>query len=120
MSLSDSSWSSLRLATFTLLLSLAVAFSVTDLLTTASALRDGLTEGNFLILWLSSALNVQLLSALGISKLVFIAGSTLTSIIGVNSRNIQVRRRMLLLMVSLVALLFLVSVNNLFWITSQV
>ena len=116
----DSTASAVRLGLFSVLFSLTIAFSITDLLTTASALRDSLSEGNSLIISLANFLNLGVLATLGITKIFFIAASALSSIIGVTSSDPRVRIRMVILMVILVVLLFLVSANNLFWITSRI
>lgn len=104
-------------ALFTALFSLCVLFSVTDMLSTAVALRMGLIESNVLLLAIGKALGLDIISALGVTKIVFIMGSFWAAFYGMQTKNQKMRRRALLVLAGLVVMLCIVSLNNLYWIT---
>src|SRR3989442_2294792 len=79
------------LAQYPLVLSLLLLFNVilnlTDFTTSVVALQAGLTEGNTLILGISAALGLNILEALAVMKILFIAVVASVAFIGVRSTN---------------------------------
>jgi len=104
-------------ALFTVLFSLCVIFSVTDMLSTAVALRMGLVESNFVLLAIGRALGLDTINTLGLTKIAFITGSFWAASYGVQTKNDKMRTRALLVLSGLVVMLAIVSINNLYWVT---
>ena len=95
------------------LFSCTVVLSVTDLLTTTMALRDGLREGNVVLLGVASTMRLSFFQTIATTKLGFIAGTGALSFLGIKS-NLQTTRNIVFgSMVAFVVLLLVVSLNNL-------
>ncbi len=90
-----------------------VFFTIADLVTTSTALREGLSEANFLLLSISQTLGVGIVSLLTISKVTFIAGEALIFLLGVRSKNQQVKIAAFLFTAAFALTFSLVSLNNL-------
>ncbi|HXQ92133.1 MAG TPA: hypothetical protein VN739_03945 [Nitrososphaerales archaeon] len=91
--------------------------SVTDLLTTSMALRDGLREGNVLLLGISSVMKLSFFQTIATTKLGFIMGTAALSFLGIKS-NLQATRKIIFgSMIAFVVLLLFVSLNNLILIS---
>ena len=98
------------------LFSCTVVLSVTDLITTAIALRSGLQEGNVMLLDVASLLKLNFFQAIADTKLAFISGAALLALIGIRS-DIQLTRRIVFSSLAIfVVLLLFVSLNNLLMI----
>jgi hypothetical protein len=98
------------------LFSCTVILSVTDLITTAIALRSGLQEGNLMLLGVASLFKLNFFTAIADTKLAFISGAALLALIGIKS-NIQLTRKIVFSsLVVFVVLLLFVSLNNLLMI----
>jgi len=89
-----------------------VAFSLTDLVTTSIALKQGLREGNVLLLSIAHGLNLSFIQTITASKLGFILGAGVLMFLGIRSRANNTRKLMLSSMIIFAVLLFLVSMNN--------
>lgn len=105
-------------ALFAALFSLCVLLSVTDLWSTAVSLRMGLSEGNYLLIAMANHLGLSIIGALGLTKVLFVLGSLWATLYGVRTRDPGMRRRALFTLSFLVVLLLLVSLNNIYWISS--
>ena len=98
------------------LFSCTVVLSVTDLITTAIALRSGLQEGNVMLLGVASIFKLNFFQAIADTKLAFISGAALLALIGIRS-NIQITRKIVFSSLAVfVVLLLFVSLNNLLMI----
>lgn len=93
-------------------------FNVTDLLTTSVALaRNGLYEGNSLLVLIARSLGMNLISTIALTKVVFIAGAIFVSVLGIRSEDRRTRR-MIFAVVGTFAMIFIfASLNNIYWIT---
>ena len=94
----------------------AVVFSMGDFLTSSIATNMGLFESNFLLTSLAGTFRISLMSAFALTKVGIIAGTTLTGVVGVRSRDRQMKK-LALGVVAFFAILFLfVTINNIYWI----
>jgi len=114
--LSPSGYRSLLLTLFTM----TVIFSVVDLLSTVMALNMGLAEGNSLLIAMGALFGVGTVGALGILKLVFIAGTGVAALMGIRAMSPEIRRRALILLAAMTMMMVAVSINNLYWIVVTV
>jgi hypothetical protein len=103
---------------FITLFGLTVFFSAVDLVSTAFALSQGFAEANSLMIAVGNFTGLGLLGALGLTKLVFLAGSGFVATLGIRTSNRSLRTRALIVLGFLAVMLFAVSMNNLYWITS--
>jgi len=103
--------------TFSVLLGLSVFFSMLDLTTTYQAVARGMSEGNVLILAVSGALGVGLISALEVTKLIFLVGCGVVCLVGTKMVGRPVATMALLLLAFFVVLQALVSINNLYMLS---
>ena len=103
---------------FITLFGLTVFFSAVDLVSTAFALSQGFAEANSIMIAIGNFTGLGLLGALGITKLVFLAGSGFVATLGIRTGNRTLRTRALIVLSFLAVMLFAVSMNNLYWITS--
>jgi len=95
------------------LFSCTVVLSLTDLLTTSMALRDGMKEGNVMLLGIASVMRLSFFQAIATTKLGFITGTAALSFLGIKS-NLQTTRKIVFgSMFAFVVLLLAVSLNNL-------
>jgi len=90
-----------------------VVLSLTDLLTTSIALRQGLSEGNIMLLGISSWLRLGFFQTIIATKIGFILGAALLVFLGWRSDLQTTRKIVLFAMLGFVLMLFFVSVNNL-------
>jgi hypothetical protein len=95
-----------------------VVFNLTDLATTAAALGNGLSEGNALVLTMSSTLGVNLLVALVAMKAIFVTGAVVIALVGARSSNSTLRNAALCYLITSTVVFYAVSMNNVFWIFS--
>ena len=102
----------------TLLAHLTV-FSFTDLLTTSVALaRNGLYEGNSVLVLIANSLGMNLIGAIALTKVAFIAGAVFLSFLGVRSNDKRMRKMIFAVVGAFAILLVFVSLNNLYWIAT--
>ncbi len=78
---------------FFMLFSVTIIFSVLDLFLTSVALNIGLSESNYFLLAISNYFGISLLSALGVTKIIFVSGGAIVSSIGLRTRDPGTRRR---------------------------
>ena len=99
-------------------LAFLTVFSVTDLLTTSVALaRNGLYEGNSLIVLIANSFNMNLISTIALTKVVFVSGAVLVSILGIRSED-KKTKKIIFAAVGAFAMVFIfASLNNVYWIT---
>lgn len=114
--LSPSGYRSLFLTLF----AMTVIFSVVDLLSTTIALNMGLTEANSLLISMGSSIGIGTVGALGLLKVLFIAGTGFAAIMGIRAINPQIRERALILLSAMTVMMVAVSVNNIYWIIMNV
>ena len=98
------------------LFSTIAALNVLDLWTSSVALSRGMLEGNGLVLALAGQLGVKTIEGLLVTKAVGILGGLTAALIGIRMHNLQIRREVVLVMAFLAAILFAVSLNNLYLI----
>lgn len=89
-----------------------VLFNLFDLSSTILALRLGLSEGNFVLLRLSSSLGVGLSEAIVLVKSVFFVGVGGLLILGVASRNQTLKKTILAAIIFFGVVFALVSLSN--------
>jgi len=95
------------------LFSLITLFSLMDLATSFEAYRQGLAEGNLMLLGSSQVMGVSVFNALAGSKMVFVLGIGGVAMMGAWSRNSTVRKMILAMLGTFVVVFALVSLNNL-------
>jgi hypothetical protein len=103
---------------FLTLFGLTVFLSGVDLVSTAFALSQGFAEANSIMIAIGNFTGLGLIGALGLTKLVFLAGSGFVATLGIRTGNRTLRTRALIVLSFLAVMLFAVSMNNLYWITS--
>ncbi len=96
-----------------ILLGYFVFFNVMDLLSTALALGRGLAESNGALVGLAQFLGVNIVVAMGLTKIGFISGACLLGIFGLKSKNGWVRNLAFWSILAFVVLFSLVSYSNL-------
>jgi hypothetical protein len=97
----------------------AVAFlNVLDLWTSVVAMSQGLVEGNGVITKLAGGLGLQVVGGLLIMKIMAILGGLTAAIVGIRTKNLQVRTVAVGVMLFLAAVLIVVSLNNLYQISA--
>jgi len=89
-----------------------VMFNLFDLSSTILALRLGLSEANYALLFVSSRLGVGLVNAFMIVKSLFFLGVGTLVILGLASRNPSTRRTVLLTVIIFGSIFAIISVNN--------
>jgi len=98
---------------------LTAIFSEIDLFSTSVALRLGLSEANTIMIALGNATGLGILGALGITKIIFLAGAGFAALLGIRTSNTSLRTRALIILAFLTIMLFAVSMNNLYWISTS-
>lgn len=93
-------------------------FNFLDLLTTIYALRIGLEEANALLIGFADYLGLSLLEFLAVIKIVFVLGSAVLVILGVESKNSETRKMVLYGILAFALVFAFACANNLFWILS--
>ena len=96
--------------------SIAVIYSMGDFLTSAVATNMGLFESNILLTSFASFFHTSLLFAFAVTKLGIIGATTLTGVVGVRSRNSQMKRLVFIVVAFLAILYMFVTINNAYWI----
>ena len=99
------------------LFSLVVGLSLTDLLTTSIALREGLKEGNILLLNIANELNLSFFQTITATKIGFVLGAALLVYLGAKSTTQATKKLILRSMIVFAILLLVVSLNNLILIS---
>ena len=100
------------------LFGLTVFFSAIDLVSTWVALGQGFSEANSIMIAIGNFTGLGIIGALGLTKVLFIVGSGFVAALGIQTSNRTLRTRALIVLSFLAVMLFAVSVNNLYWITS--
>ena len=95
------------------LFSLIAFFSLVDLATSFVAYKDGLVEGNTLLLGSSQLLGMSVFNVLAASKLAFVLGMGGVAVMGARSRDSTMTRLTSIVLVAFAMIFALVSVNNL-------
>jgi hypothetical protein len=90
-----------------------VVLSLMDLVTTSIALRQGLSEGNVMLLGISSWMRLGFFQTIIATKIGFILGAGTLVFLGWRSDLQTTRKIVLFSMFGFVLMLFLVSLNNL-------
>jgi hypothetical protein len=98
----------------TLALSFAyfVLFNLFDLSSTILALRLGLSEGNFILVYLASRLGIGIADGMMLVKSVFFVGVGGLFLLGVLTRNQAMKKVVLSTMIVFVVIFALVSMSN--------
>ncbi len=96
------------------LFSSVVLLSATDLLTTWIALGKGLVEGNVMLLSLASLVGLRFMEVIALTKLSFISGAALVSLVGIRSGVPKMKKVTFGFMAAFAIVLLLVTLNN--WI----
>jgi hypothetical protein len=99
------SWFALSFAYF-------VLFNLFDLSSTILALRLGLSEGNFILVLLSSELGIGLSTVIVLVKSIFFVGVGSLLILGIMSRNTTMKKAVLATIIFFGIVFAIVSVNN--------
>ena len=94
------------------LFSAFVLVNLLDLTTTIVAIRDGLSEMNLALLFLSNLTGAGVISTILALKAIFIAGFGSLVIIGVTSRDQRTCRMILIAEIAMTLVFFAVSYNN--------
>jgi len=89
-----------------------VLFNLFDLSSTILALKLGLSEANFALVYLSSSLGLNLTDVILLVKSVFFVGIGGMMILGIATRNPNIRKTMLATIIVFSAVFAIVSVNN--------
>jgi hypothetical protein len=98
----------------------AVAFlNVLDLWTSVVALNQGLVEGNAVITNMAGAFGLQVVGGLLIMKAMAILGGLAAAMVGIKTRDRQVRKVAVGVMLFLALVLIFVSVNNIYLINAN-
>jgi hypothetical protein len=90
-----------------------VVLSLTDLMTTSIALRQGLSEGNVMLLGISSWMKLGFFQTIIATKIGFILGAAMLVFLGWKSDLQTTRKIVLFSLFGFVLMLFFVSLNNL-------
>jgi len=90
-----------------------IVLSITDLLTTSMALRQGLSEGNVILLGIASWMKLGFFQTIIATKIGFILGAGLLVFLGLRSSLQMTRKIILSSMIGFVLMLLFVSLNNL-------
>ena len=93
-----------------------VILNITDLWTSMTALRMGLTEGNGLVIWLAGTLDLSIIGGLALIKLAAVVGGLAAALLGIRVNDPTVRKAAMAVMTFLVVYLLAVSINNLYQI----
>lgn len=102
-----------------ILLGYFVFFNVMDLLSTSIALGRGLVESNAALVDLSYLLRVNVVVAMGLTKIGFISGACFMSILGVRTKSKSIKTLAFWSIVAFVFIFVLISFSNLLVILTQ-
>ncbi len=91
-------------------------FNLMDMLSTALALRIGLEESNSLLLGLTSGLRMNLLTVIGLAKVLFVFGGAGLAYMGVKSNNRGMKNLIFGSILFFVLVFLFVSINNIYLI----
>lgn len=100
-----------RIALMVIMLS-NVILNLTDLATSFVALQAGLTEGNTLILGISTALGLNIMEALAVMKILFIAVAATVAFVGIRSTNRGTKNLMLGFLLISSVIFLAISLSN--------
>jgi hypothetical protein len=95
------------------LFSLITLFSLMDLVTSFVAYRQGLAEGNPMLLGSSQIMGLSVFNALAGTKLAFVVGMMAIALMGAWSRNSTVTKMTMAMLGSFAVVFAMVSLNNL-------
>jgi hypothetical protein len=112
--------SAVSYSSFALAFAYFAVFNILDLSSTILALKLGLSEANFVLIYLSSTLGIGIADAIMLVKSVFFVGVGALVILGLATRNQDMKRKILLTIVVFGAIFALVSVNNFLTIYSVI
>jgi len=104
--------SAISYSTFALAFAYFVVFNILDLSSTILALRLGLSEANFAILYLSSTLGISIAKVVLIVKSIFFVSVGGALIYGLGTKSQTVKKAILLTIVIFGALFAIVSISN--------
>ena len=99
-------------SSFVLAFAYFVVFNLFDLSSTILALKLGLSEANFALVYLSSALSLNLSDVIMLVKSVFFVGTGSLLILGVATKNQNIKKTILMTIILFGAIFALVSVSN--------
>jgi len=99
-------------SSFALAFAYFVVFNLFDLSSTILALRLGLSEANFVLVYLSSFLGVGIAGVILLVKSIFFVGVGGLLILGVLSKSQKMKKTILAAIILLGAVFALVSLNN--------
>jgi hypothetical protein len=105
---------------FALAFAYFVVFNILDLSSTILALKLGLSEANFVLVYLSSSLGIGITDVIVLVKSVFFVGVGALVILGIATRNQGMKRKILFTIILFGAVFALVLVNNFFTIYSVI
>jgi hypothetical protein len=97
---------------FVLAFAYFVLFNLFDLSSTILALRLGLSEANFALLYLTSSLGLSITDAIVLVKSVFFVGIGGMMILGIATRSTNIRKTILATIIIFCAVFAIVSVSN--------
>jgi len=89
-----------------------IVFNLLDLSSTILGLRLGLSEANFLLVFLSSTLGLALTEVILLIKSLFFVGVGGLIILGIATRNPNMKKAILTTIILFGAIFALVSINN--------
>ena len=107
-----SSTSAVSYGSFALAFAYFVVFNILDLSSTILALRIGLSEANFALVYLSSALGIGIADVVLLVKSIFFVAVGGVLIIGVATKSQSIKKRILLTIILFGAVFAMVSINN--------
>lgn len=99
-------------SSFALAFAYFVVFNLFDLSSTILALRLGLSEANFVLIYLASSLGVGITDVILLVKSLFFVGVGSLLIVGILSKSQKMKRTILATIIVFGAVFALVSVNN--------
>ena len=102
-----------HLSVIVALFSLITLFSLMDLVTSFVAYRQGLAEGNPMLLGSSQIMGLSVFNALAGTKLAFVLGMMGVALMGAWSRNSTVTKMTMAMLGSFAVVFAMVSLNNL-------
>jgi len=114
---SRGTWLSLHyVSVIAMLFGAVVILNIADLWTSMTALGMGLTEGNGLVIWLSSSLGLSIVGGLALVKIAAVIGGLAAAMLGIRFKDPVVRKTAMGVMVFLMVYLLAISINNLYQI----
>jgi len=95
-----------------------VVFNLTDLATTFAAVGRGLAGVGPLVSSVSSALGLDVLTALALTTAVLVIGALVIAVVGVRSMSKRTRSLALCYLLASTMFFYIISLNNVVWLVS--